>query len=154
MKILHILAKDATAKQQQQFLLLYDILSTVSDTHHSLIYTFKSIENALQERQATFEIQKFGGMFDLRTKKALQDIMSTFNPNIIVSHSEESAAFIAAHAKNTPHIGIINGSASDRPIASLCDHTVLMNEEQDDKAILKTALSRFEKVLKRNEEKT
>ncbi len=154
MRILHILSKDATVTQQQQFLRFLAILDSVSDTHRTLTFPFKDIEKELSSKGATFDTQKFGGMFDLRTKKALQDIMNNFTPHIIVSHSEESAAFTSTHIKSTPHIGIIDGGSADRHIASFCDHTVMVTEKHEDAEILKTALSRFETVLKRHEEKT
>lgn len=154
MRILHIVAKDTSADQKKNFMRLLELLSSVSDTHRTLCYPSREIEKFLKSKNFTYDTQKFGGMFDLRTKKALQDITQTFNPHVVISHSEESAAFTSTHLKNVPHIGVINGGASDRHIASFCDHTVKISEDMKDKDILKNTLSRFETVLKRHGEKT
>lgn len=154
MRILHILSKDITPEQETRFLRLLGVLNAVSDKHSVLSAQLKGITVPLEKSNVPHEVQKFGGMFDLRTKKALQDIISTFKPHIIISHSEDSAAFTSTHIKDIPHIGMIDGGSADRYIASFCDHTIMMTEKQKDSDVLKNALARFETVLKRHEEKT
>lgn len=154
MRLFHILAKDSSADQQRNFMRLLEVLSSVSDTHQTLCYPFRDVEAFLKKEKVSYSAQKFGGMFDLRTKQALHNILRTFNPHIVISHSGESASFTSTHIPTLPHIGIINGSDTDRYIASFCDHTVKVGEDMEDKDILKNTLSRFETVLKRHGEKT
>lgn len=152
MRILHILSKDVTPEQENRFLRLLDVLMSVSHEHSALSCVSKTIEEALAAKHIPHDIQKFGGMFDLRTKKSFENIENSFRPHIIISHSENSAAFTHHMNKKRPHIALISGDGTDRTIASYCDHTIMIGEKTKDEDILKTALSRFEKVLKQYEE--
>ena len=151
MRILHILSKDITPAQEERFLRLLNILMAVSHEHTALSCAAPLIEEKLAEKNIPHDIQKFGGMFDLRTKKSFENIIHSFNPHIIVSHSQDSATFTHGMNKKRPHIALISGNGSDRTIARHCDHTIMIGEKAKDGDILKTALSRFEKVLKQYE---
>lgn len=151
MRILHILSKDVTTEQEARFLRLMGVLLSVDHQHAAVSAPLKKANDFMTQNKIPCDTQKFGGMFDLRTKKAFDTALQNHNPHIIISHSRDSASFVHMLNKDIPHIAMISGDGADRDIAASCDHTIMIGEKTKDEDILKTALSRFEKVLKKYE---
>ncbi len=110
MKIFHIKAADATEEMERRFADLVEALAALGIRQYVIM-------SASPERQAQFDrikvpytIQKFSGLFDLRTLQAAQQIAESFGPHLIQTHTPDAVTLAAKIQFNTVRIGF---AASD-----------------------------------------
>jgi len=105
MKIFHIKSSDCTMQATHRFADLVCALASIGIKQHVLMSADPHLESQFIDMEISFDVQKFGGLFDLRTQQAAQHIAGSFGPHIIQTHSPNSASVIAKLNHDALRIG-------------------------------------------------
>ncbi|MCB9990970.1 MAG: glycosyltransferase family 4 protein [Rhodospirillales bacterium] len=95
MKVFHIKSTDTSAEATRRFADLVLSLAELGIRQYVVMDANEIIEARFQEAGIPFSVQKFSGLFDLRTQQAAQQIAESFGPHIIQTHSPDSATISA-----------------------------------------------------------
>ncbi len=133
MRILHIIAGDKTPKSESRFMNLLETFSAVNLEQMALLAPNKDLEARLTALSLPYKVQKFAGLFDLRSQKAVKDAVKQFKPHIIHSHSSASAAFVAKTATTIPHITFLSSDDDEQKMLAQCDCAIKVSFQQPTK---------------------
>lgn len=125
MRILHIIGGDHSDIEQALITGLIGALNLPGIDQMVILRANDTLESVLGNRNIPFFVEKFGGLFDLKTQKAINEYAAAFQPHIVQSHSLVAAQAFAGAECVAPHFGAISGSASesDKKIQALCRGT-------------------------------
>ena len=140
MRILHVIADDATPCEEQCFLNTLLSFKTIGIDQKAIIKTESHLASTLKEAGISFSEQKFGGMFDLRTKTGIQKIIEDMAPPIVQAYTAASIRLCDKLPAKTALVGLF--ANNDPQLLASC-HGVLLTgipkkEETDNSADEKT----------------
>jgi glycosyltransferase involved in cell wall biosynthesis len=137
MRILHILASDSSNAQDARFLDMIRAFAALNIEQYAIIKTDEQLSDILESESIPFIELKLGGMFDLRSQKDLQKIVSSFSPHIIQTHTVSSAGFAKDADKSIPHIGFAGTKEDNDKMRILCSAllSTSANKQQEDEII-------------------
>jgi hypothetical protein len=125
MRILHIIGGDNSEIEQVLITGLIGALNLPGIDQMVILRANDTLEAVLDKRAIPFFIEKFGGLFDLKTQKAIGEYAAAFNPHIVQSHDLCAAQAFAASGFTAPHFGAQTGRSveDDKKIKALCVDT-------------------------------
>ena len=95
MKIFHIKAADYSTEMKNRFADLVCAFASIGINQQVLMTADEALESHFTDMDIPFHIQKFSGMFDLRTQQTAQQIAESFGPHVIHTHTPDSANVIS-----------------------------------------------------------
>jgi glycosyltransferase involved in cell wall biosynthesis len=121
MRILHILADDANSQEEQNLINMVCAFKTLGIEQFAILNPNQNIAEKLSEQNVEVNIQKFSGIFDLRTKKFINEYINKTQPHIVQTHTPISARFCDKTPDKVAHVGILNGDNNDNKTISICN---------------------------------
>lgn len=107
MRIFHILPHNTSIEEDQNFLALAGSFKTLGFKQAVATRQDEPLLTALEAMDIPVSVQKFGGMFDLRTKKTIQAEILDFKPHIVQGHGITSLDFEKDIPPHIPYIPLI-----------------------------------------------
>lgn len=95
MRVFHIKSTDCTLEAENRFADMVSAFAGLGINQHVLMSPDQYLEDLFKAQDIAFNTQKFSGLFDLRTQQAAQQIIESYGPHIIQTHSPGSASVIS-----------------------------------------------------------
>ncbi len=114
MKILHVKAGDRSLETDNRFADLVKALTLFDIDQRVLMAADKAREEAVEALGIPCHVEKFGGMFDLRTQQATQQILESYRPHLIQLHTRDSSSVLTKISHDSICVGFADNAADKK----------------------------------------
>lgn len=115
MKIFHIKSPDCTRETERRFADLVSAFAALGISQHVLMNAEDSHTARFSAHYVPAEVQKFSGLFDLRTQQAAQRIADEFKPHIVMIHAPGAGTVAAKIRSDALRLGFTETGAAAPP---------------------------------------